>query len=107
MSKVKRPLRLTAELKKAVLNTLETQFKKMSIDERKAVLKHIGISKTLIESKDEDGMLKELLSSYSTEFDKFDFNNPRVNPKFKKGAEYISKKRKEELKTEIKNYKKL
>ena len=62
MSKVRRPLRLTAELKKAVLNTLETQFKKMSIDERKAVLKHIGISKTQIESKDEDGMLKELLS---------------------------------------------
>ena len=107
MSKKKplRPLRATAKFKADVLKTLENQFKVMSIDERKAILKKIGVTKKEIETLDERGLIRKLNDKFSAEIDKFDFNNPSVDPKFKKGAEFISRKNKKDLKTEIINYK--
>lgn len=91
----------------SVLYTLETLFKDMSKDEQKAVLKKIGVSKTDIESLDETGLVAKIRSSYKTIVEDVDLNNFRIHSKYKTGAEFLSKKHKEQLKTEIENYKKL
>lgn len=98
---------LSTEDKTNVINTLEMQFKAMSIDEKKAVLKKIDISKDDIEKLDEDGMLDKLVSTYNPILDTIDLNNFSVDAKYITANEYLSGEKKTELKTEIENYKKL
>jgi DNA-directed RNA polymerase subunit H (RpoH/RPB5) len=98
---------LTNEDKIDIVNTLKMQFKVMSIDEKKAVLKKLDISKTDIEKLDEHGMLNILISTYDPILDAIDLNNVNIDTKYITANEYISGDRKTELKTEIENYKKL
>ena len=98
---------LSSEDKANVLKTLKIQFKAMTIDEKKAVLKKIDISKTDIEKLDEDGMIDKLVSTYNPILDTIDINNFSIDAKYKTANEYISGNKKTELKTEIENYKKL
>jgi len=91
----------------SVLNTIELLFKQMSKDEKKAILKKIGIGKVDIEALDDDGLLTKVKSTYKTIIEGVDLNNFRVDEKYKTGAEFLSRKKKTQLKTEIENYKKL
>tara|TARA_Y100000592_G_C5214697_1_gene196588 strand:+ start:185 stop:499 length:315 start_codon:yes stop_codon:yes gene_type:complete len=101
-----RELRLTNTEINNILDTLDFLFNKMTIDEKKAILNKIGISKRDIEALDADNYTTRLKTEYTTVLRNFDKNNPQIDAKYKTGCEYMSKKKKTELKTEIKNYKK-
>ena len=98
---------LSIQDKTDVINTLTAQFKAMSIDEKKAVLKKLDISKTDIEKLEEDGMVNKLVSIYTPILDKIDINNFSIDSKYKRANEYISGDKKAELKTDIETYKKI
>ena len=102
-----RELRLTTTEITNVLDTLDFLFNKMTTDEKKAVLKKIGVSKRDIEALENDQLITKLKTEYTSLLRNFDKNNPTVDEKYKRGCEYMSKKKKTELKTEIENYKRL
>ena len=91
----------------SVLNTIEMLFDKMSNDEKKAILKKIGVSKIDIEKLDNNGLVDKVKSTYKSIIENIDLNNFTLDNKYKEGAEFLSKKNKSILKTEIENYKKL
>ncbi len=99
-------LKLTKTELKNALDTLDFLFERMTNDEKKAVLSKIGVSKRDIEKLDPSNYRVKLKEEYTTVFSNFDKNNPQVDAKYKTGCEFMSKKKKTELKTEIKNYKK-
>tara|TARA_R110001592_G_scaffold341404_1_gene630371 strand:+ start:587 stop:910 length:324 start_codon:yes stop_codon:yes gene_type:complete len=91
----------------SVLNTIEMLFNNMSNDEKKVILKKIGVSKIDIEKLDNNGLVNKVKSTYKSIIENIDLNNFTLDNKYKEGAEFLSKKNKSILKTEIENYKKL
>ena len=82
-------------------------FDKMSNDEKKAILKKIGVSKIDIEKLDNNGLVDKVKSTYKSIIENIDLNNFTLDNKYKEGAEFLSKKHSSLLKTEIETYKKL
>tara|TARA_R100000664_G_C2758408_1_gene147246 strand:+ start:1055 stop:1372 length:318 start_codon:yes stop_codon:yes gene_type:complete len=92
---------------KDILYTIERQYKRRTIDEKKAILKKIGISKDDIEKLNDKGLVDKLISEFNKILPTIDLNNFTIEEKYKTVNEYISGDRKSELKTETENYKKL
>ena len=111
MSKQKKKvLKLSSKDITDVLNTLSAQFKVMTSDEKKAVLKKIGVSKTDIEQLDDTGLINKLRSEYNKILPKIDLNDFKVDQKYIKANEFITKNdtsTKTLLKKEIEDYKKI
>ena len=108
----KKPVRkLTKKELEGVMYTVEYLYKRMDRDEKKIVLKTIGLSKNDIEKLDEAGLLSKVKEKYQDHFKDIDMNNFTPDVNYKKGLKYCSKKFdkdvKKEIQTEIENYKKL
>tara|TARA_R100000655_G_scaffold31221_1_gene62663 strand:- start:4279 stop:4602 length:324 start_codon:yes stop_codon:yes gene_type:complete len=107
MTKRKKELKLTQKDIADVIKTIEIQFDTMDKDEKKAILKKLGISKNDIEKLDDTGLVNKVKSEYNKVLPNIDLNNFSLDRKYIIANEYISKKKKTELKKEIEDYKKL
>ena len=108
---VKKVIRLSDKDISEFLISLDTMFKRMSTDEKKAVLLQIGRDKNDIEKLDGDNMLKSIKDEYTKLLPTIDLNDVNTVPtKYKKANEFMTKKdtsTKKELKEKIQKYKEL
>tara|TARA_R100000664_G_C2755210_1_gene142886 strand:- start:1826 stop:2155 length:330 start_codon:yes stop_codon:yes gene_type:complete len=109
MSKEKRKkvLRLSNQDLKDVINTIEFNFKKMDREEKRAVLLELGLSKTKIEGLSDLDMLKSVKDEYENILPKIDFNDFKVDKKYKTANEFMSRNKPKKLKEKIQKYKEL
>lgn len=94
-----------------ILKTLDRAFKRMSKDEKKAILLQIGQSKVDIEKLDDTTMLRALKLDYQRVLRNIDMNDVKsIDPKYKIANELMTKKdklTKTTLKEKVQKYKEL
>tara|TARA_R100001443_G_scaffold113463_1_gene128206 strand:- start:4133 stop:4537 length:405 start_codon:yes stop_codon:yes gene_type:complete len=94
-----------------ILNTLDRAFKRMSKDEKKAILLHIGQGKVDIEKLDDTTMLRTIKSDYQRVLRNIDMNDVNsIDPKYKIANELMTKKdklTKTKLKEKVQKYKEI
>tara|TARA_R100001079_G_scaffold16833_1_gene8583 strand:+ start:13056 stop:13391 length:336 start_codon:yes stop_codon:yes gene_type:complete len=109
MTKRGKKISITKEIRDSVIYTLDILFESLDLDQKKVILREIGLSKNDIEKIDESGLKTRYVRDFMTEFDKQtvgkDLRTARLTDKYVKANELISDKNNKLYKTKIKNYK--
>jgi hypothetical protein len=94
-----------------VLNNLDRVFKRMSKDEKKAVLLQIGKTKIDIEKLDDTTMLRTIKADYMSVLRNIDLDDANsIDPKYRLANEFMTKKdnlTQKKFKEKIQKYKEI